>query len=250
MADLKELQRGFTEHLRNPDEFPVPEGLDARRMGIYSDLIFNNLSALLRDFFPVINSILSQAQWARMVRSFFIAHQSSTPYFPEIAGEFVDYLANAQLSADYPDFLVELAHYEWVELAVFMMEEELPATAIPSIQLRDTPLGLSALAQPLAYNYPVHQIRPDYQPGVEEKSAVFLLVSRDLQDSVHFFELQPLAYQLLSDIQQQPGLIADQWFADQASRLGVTDEARFLEQGLAMLEQFNQQHLLEAQPAS
>ena len=249
MSDLKAIQRGFTEHLRNPDEIPVPAGLDARRMGIYSDLIFNNLSALLRDFFPVIHSILSQSHWAQMVRGFFIAHQSQTPYFPEIASEFVDYLASAQLSADYPDFLVELAHYEWVELAVFMMEEELPATSIPPGQLHETPLALSALAQPLAYNYPVHQIRPDYLPGMEEKSAVFLLVTRDQQDSVHFYELQPLAFQLLADIQQQPGLVAAQWFADHAQRLGVVDESRFLEQGLAMLETFNQQHLLEPLPA-
>ena len=76
MSELASIQKAFTEHLRNPDVVPVPAGLDERRMGIYSELIFNNVSALLGDFFPVIRSILKDEDWDRMVRDFFITHQS------------------------------------------------------------------------------------------------------------------------------------------------------------------------------
>ena len=126
MGELSRLQKAFTEHLRDPGHVPVPAGLDERRMGIYSELIFNNVSSLLCDFFPVIRSILSDDAWRSMVRNFFISHQSQTPYFMALSGEFVEYLAQAQLSSELPGYLTELAHYEWVELALFTMDEEHP----------------------------------------------------------------------------------------------------------------------------
>ena len=89
MAELLTLQRAFTEYLRDPDHVAVPQGLDQRRISVYSGLIFNNISALLTDFFPVIHSILAAQTWDAMIRDFFISHQSQTPYFPEISGEFV-----------------------------------------------------------------------------------------------------------------------------------------------------------------
>ena len=99
MGELTKLQKAFTEHLRDPDHVPVPAGLDERRMGVYSELIFNNVSSLLSDFFPVIKSIVSDDAWRTMVRNFFISHESQTPYFMALSGEFVEYLAQAQLSA-------------------------------------------------------------------------------------------------------------------------------------------------------
>ena len=163
MGELQELQKAFTQHLRNPDQVPIPLGLDKRRMSIYSELIFNNVSALLSDFFPVIHSVLSEAQWQRMVRNFFISHQCQTPYFMKIAGEFVDYLANSQLMAGYPKFLPELAHYEWIELALFTSEEELPLANLPDEGLVERPLRISKLAVTHAYQYPVNSISPDMQ---------------------------------------------------------------------------------------
>ena len=78
-SELRRLQRAFTEHLRNPEQVPVPEGLDPRRMSIYSELVFGNLSSLLSEFFPVIHSILAPTAWDRLVREFLVRHQSQTP---------------------------------------------------------------------------------------------------------------------------------------------------------------------------
>lgn len=240
MGELHDLQRAFTEHLRNPDHVPVPEGLDERRVGIYSELIFNNVSSLLTDFFPVIYSILSQDQWDRMVRDFFISHQSQTPYFMELSGEFAAYLGQSQLLGDYPEYLPELAHYEWVELALFTMDEEHPNAEIDLSRLPDTPLTLSPLAQPLAYNYPVHRISPDFQPEGAGSEPSFLLVMRDMEDNVRFFDLQPLSYQLLHDIQENPGLIARDWLAQMAEQLGVEEKSQFISNGFNLLQSFNE----------
>ena len=242
MSELKTLQKAFTEHLRDPDHVPVPTGLDERRMGVYSELIFNNVSALLSDFFPVIRSILTEQSWNSLVRNFFITHQSQTPYFMELSGEFVEHLSQSQLTGDYPVFLLELAHYEWAELAVFTIDEELPDSSLDEESLANAPLRLSPLAWPLAYNYPVHRISPDFQPTEEQPTC--LLVARNEDDAVKFYELQPLAYQLLQNLQENPGLIANEWLSGVAEQMQVEDKSQFVRNGLALLQSFNEQRLI------
>jgi len=241
MSELFSLQKAFTEHLRDPDHTPVPAGLDKRRMGVYSELIFNNVSALLSDFFPVIRSLLSEDQWRQMVRDFFISHQSQTPYFMELSGEFVEYLSHTQMIGGLPDFLVQLAHYEWVELAVYTMDEELPPTTISVADLAMSPLTLIDLAQPLAYSFPVHRISKAYQPTTEE--ATYLLVCRSIDESVKFFELQPLSYQLLHEMQQNPGLIPQQWLSKAAGQFGADNNDEFVSNGMALLQSFNEHRM-------
>ncbi|MBO6558571.1 MAG: putative DNA-binding domain-containing protein [Pseudomonadales bacterium] len=238
MGELKKLQKAFTEHLRNPDHVPVPAGLDERRMSVYSELIFNNVSSLLSDFFPVIKSIVSDDAWQSIVRNFFVSHESQTPYFMALSGEFVEYLAQAQLSADLPDYLTELAHYEWVELALFTMDEAQPdelAGDIGHLQL-----SLSPLAQPLVYNYPVHQISPDFQPTAPGDTPTYLLVCRIPDESVRFFELQPLAFHLLNDMHQTSGLVPADWLQEKADEFEVQEKDEFVRNGLALIQSFNQ----------
>ena len=52
-SELLRLQTDFTRHLRNPDVVPIPQGLDPRRVSIYSELIFNNISNLMSEYFPL-----------------------------------------------------------------------------------------------------------------------------------------------------------------------------------------------------
>ena len=246
MSELKSLQRAFTEHLRDPDHVPVPAGLDQRRMGMYSELIFSNVSSLLSDFFPVIHRILSVAQWNKMVRDFFIAYQSQTPYFIQLAGEFVEYLCQRQIADDLPDFLIELAHYEWMELALFTHPADSPLASVDEDTLGEVPLSLTPLARPLAYQYPVHQISAYFQPTKPAEQAIHLLVIRDASESVRFFELQPMSYQLLQQIHENPGTIANVWLANLARDSKIEDSVKitqFVTNGTALLKSFNQHRI-------
>ena len=243
MTALAQLQGGFTEYLRDPSHAALPQGLDKRRMSVYSELVFNNLSGLLKGFFPVAKTILSASQWDSLVRDYLISHQSQTPYFPKIAQEFVQYLAHRQLSQQLPGFLAELMHYEWMELDLFTRDAEPPDAPIDPSELGSTPLLLSLLAEPLSYHYPVQRIRKDFQPTAPNVTAVHLLVLRDKTESVRFFELEPLSFALLDDMRRQPGLIAMDWFDELAIQLKVDDKTQFTTRGLAMLRLFNE-HLV------
>lgn len=239
-SELFQLQSSFTGHLRNPDLVPVPEGLDPRRMEIYSKLIFHNISSLVSEFYPVIYSMTPEEEWDRLIREFFITYRAETPYFPKLAEEFLQFLLGREGANDTPDYFLSLAHYEWLELGLFISECELPAQILDETKLRNDTLQLCELAIPVAYHYPVHQIQPEWD---EQEQTTYLLLFRDLDDAVRFFELQPLAYELLKTMQENNGLNVVEWLSAKAVELNQSDVDAFVNGGIGLIQQFNQERL-------
>ena len=62
------------------------------------------------------------AAWHALVHDFYRDHRCSTPLFPELPREFIQYLQARDAGAGDPPWLLELAHYEWVELALDLSE--------------------------------------------------------------------------------------------------------------------------------
>lgn len=212
LTGFQSIQRGFTAHLRHPDLCPGPEDVDDRRMQIYRDLIFNNVSSLLATNFPVIRHLLPEGHWRAMVRDFFIRHRAQTPLFHELAQEFIGYLQDERVPdpAD-PPFLLELAHYEWVELALQIDETEPELSGLdPNGDLLEAPPACSPLAWPLSYRYPVHRIAPDFQPAEPPTAPTHLVVYRTRDDRVAFMEINAVTHRLLvlmQEIPHEPGRV-------------------------------------------
>ena len=40
---FKDIQNVFTQHMRDPDNNPAPEGIEDRRIGVYRELVYNNI---------------------------------------------------------------------------------------------------------------------------------------------------------------------------------------------------------------
>lgn len=201
---FKQTQYQFAAYIRDPEHQPAPDSIESRRMAIYRDLFFNNINGTLQNAFPVIRTLFSEEKWLAMVRDFMIRHQCKTPIFVEIAREFIHYLEKERLSEDDPPFLHELAHYEWVELALSIAEPEFVHTPLAEtedcLKLR---FSQSPLAWLLLYQYPVHRISPDSQPQAPADSPVCLLVYRNADDKVKFIELNPVSARLLELLSQQ-----------------------------------------------
>lgn len=202
-------QIAFAAHLRDPDRAPAPEGIEDRRLGIYRELFFNNVEGLLSGNFPVIRDLLGKEHWQQLARDFYREHQSHTPLFPEIGREFLRYLqTRAERGEGDPPFLPELAHYEWVELALTLDENELAGiSSDPDGDLLDGIPVPSPLAWPLAYTWPVQQLRRDFQPGKPPEHPTFLLVLRDRKDTVRFKTIDALTFLLMQALHDnQSGL--------------------------------------------
>ncbi|MNF88362.1 hypothetical protein D3C84_708550 [compost metagenome] len=159
--------------------------------------------------------------------------------FTEISGEFVDYLAEGGGDAlDLPPWGVELAHYEWVEAALLLSDRREPAHDPEGDLLEGVPL-LSSLAWPLAYQWPVSEIGPDYLPQEAPEQPTLVLARRGADQKVHFSRLAPLAHALLDSLQAQR-CTGRQHLQGLAEALGA-DSAAILPQGLALLENLRAQ---------
>jgi hypothetical protein len=200
-TDFAATQRKFVAHIRDPDHQPVPADVPPPRMAMYRELLFNNIDNFLASNFPVIRQLLDEAQWYALAQDFFARHACSSPYFSQIPEEFLAYLQQERDNAgDFP-FLLELAHYEWAEMAVAVAQEPNPAITLLPDDLARQVLALSPVAWPLAYQYPVHKIAPTFLPTEAPAQATFLIVYRNALDDVQFLEITPMTYRLLALLQ-------------------------------------------------
>jgi len=191
-------QYALAAHLRNPEKNAPPAGLEDRRLGIYRELIYNNLEGFLASGFPILRELIEDTHWHNMVRDFLDRHQSHSPYFLEITQEFLQYLQEerGEVAGD-PAFMLELAHYEWVELALDVSESEWPSDVDPEGDLLLGRPVVSPLAWNLSYQYPVHRIGPDFQPETPGPEPTFLIVYRDQRDAVQFMAANAVTVRLL-----------------------------------------------------
>jgi len=198
-ARLRAQQYAFAAHLRDPGSAPPPPGIEDRRMAVYRELFYNSIESLLAGNFPVIRTLLDDGAWHDLVRAFYREHRAHTPLFPEIGREFLRYLeARADRGEPDPGWLPQLAHYEWVELALSLDETEL--ADVPCDPHGDLLAGVpvpSPLAWPLAYAWPVHRLAPDHVPPAPPSAPTFLLALRDRGDAVRFKELTPMTFALM-----------------------------------------------------
>ena len=199
MPEFTRRQYEFAANIRDPGNNPAPQDIEDRRMQVYRELFYNNVENFISSTFPVLHRIYSEAGWHALVRKYFSSHKSRTPLFHEIPREFINWLEHEYTSnpAD-PPFLFELAHYEWVELALSIAEP-------PAVTAQTDPNGdllhgvpvLSPLAWHLAYQFPVHRISPDNQPEQPGDTPTCLVVYRNQDDEVGFLEINSVTKRLL-----------------------------------------------------
>lgn len=203
--DALARQSAFAAHLRDPGSHASPPGIDPARLAVYRDLFFNNVEGLLASFFPVLRSLYEQDDWRALVRAFYAGHRARTPYFLEIAGEFVGFLETGHEPRPVdPPFLLELARYEWLEVVLDVSDEEIPAAGIAAQGdlVRGVPV-INPLAVLARHEWPVHRVAPaNPRPGPEE---TWLLVWRDRGDKVRFQELNAWSAGLFMRLRDNAG---------------------------------------------
>ena len=244
--DFQQKQYAFARHIRDPEHNPAPEGAEDRRMAIYRDLFFNNLRNLLGQTFPVLRKLHTREKWIALIRGFMTDHQAQTPYFLEIPQEFLRYLQESYQpdDSDYP-FLVELAHYEWVELALSVSEATNDLHGIdPDGDLLDGIPVKSAVAWSLAYQFPVHRISTDYKPTEPGDQPTFLAVCRKADDDMDFMELNPVTARLLEMIEADEGRTGRELLEALAGEINYPDRDAFIEHGQGALEQMRAAEIL------
>ena len=198
MTALADTQRAMARFLRDPAGAGAPSGIEPRRLQIYRDLVYRNIEGFISSAFPVLRSLYDDDAWEARVRGFMQEHRCKTPLFLQISEEFLEYLSSLETAHLMP-FEAELAHYEWLELAVDVAEGKVPeqraGEAADRVRAR-----MSPAARLVSYRFPVHRIGPSFQPE-EPGEPVFLLVYRDRESRVQFMELSAASARLLHEIE-------------------------------------------------
>ena len=199
--ELRQFQLSFGKYLRDPENIAIPDGIDSSRVTIYQNLIFNNVKGFIDSCFPVCKTLLSESEWLSLIRNFFVSWRASSPYFHEVPQEFLSFLQQNPRD-NLPPWFLELAHYEWVELAVDTADDTDPSLGNISPETDgDEVIRCNTTLQNVSYAWPVHKISAESIP--ENPENTFLVVYRDNDFNVQFSEINPATSVMLNFIQNE-----------------------------------------------
>jgi hypothetical protein len=232
----QKFQADFGRYLRDPEQEKLPEGVIPRRAKVYEDLLFNNICGFINSCFPICKTILAKDEWENLARAFFRDWRCHSPRFNDIPKAFLDYLSSdVSPELRYP-CLLQLAHYEWVELAVDTFDE----TGI-ELNVPFNGIGVNPTLHNLVYEWPVHKISPDYLPT--EPIPTFILVYRNSKHEVAFTEVNA-ATSALINLFQKGYKKSEDALKELASQMNVEINEAFNAFGLDMIKQLIVQEIL------
>lgn len=238
---FQQYQHRFTQYIRTRESASRPTGVDARRIRVYADLVFNNLKQTVSTCFPVARKVLGERRWNRMLRAFLAQHACATPLFRQIPEEFLHWLENAQ-SEDIPAWLPSLAHYEWVELAIAV--SDIPDVASCRIDpagdlLQGRPV-LAPVMMLLSYPYAVHRISKRFQPEAPDDAPTHILAFRRDRFEVKFIELNTVSARLVG-LLRETGMTGREALQQIAAEMHHPNPEVVMQGGLQVLENLRQE---------
>jgi len=206
--DFVQHQIRFTAWLRDP-QTAAPDDVPLRRMRAYRELLTNNVESAISACFPVLMGLVGESRWRALVDRFFGQHRCHSPIYRDIPAQFLKWLettAPADIRQEFP-FMLELAHYEWMELALDIDPTDIPDNGIdPRGDLLEGVPVLNPLARLLAYRFPVHQIRTDFRPTEPGASTTQLVMVRRRDHGIGFLEVNPLVARLVDALRENRDL--------------------------------------------
>ena len=236
-AGLVDFQRAFTAYIRDPARAPAPVEIPPERMQLYAELVFGNVERVMSNMFPVLKSRLSVCHWHQLAREFFRDHDLHDPLFQSMPREFLRFLENRTPAAHEPPYLLELAHWEWVDYALSIDLTEITRDGIvrDGCLLSSKP-ALNPLVWMLCYQFPVQRFR-DQAPGCDAPpQPTYLVAYRDGEDRVGYLELNAVTARLLELLDGGEYARGEALLQVLAGELGQECNAAFLAAGQTMLE--------------
>ncbi len=228
MKAFQQYQYDFTAHIRDPQNNAKPANVDEERMAVYREGVYNNIFESASVCFPVCQETVGAKDWDATVKRFVATHHASSPIFKDIPQELLSFIETDQAS---PDYIKQLAHYEWVELAVASMQTVAPSLSNETDLMNETPV-LTPAHMLLQYDYPVQKISAQFKP--EETESTHLLVFRKTDFEVSFVALNPMVFVLLNLIKE--GLTGKQALTSLAEQIQHPEPETIIEFGHGVLK--------------
>lgn len=193
-VDLKTYQKQFATAIRFNDAKHMPYAVDEKRLAVYCRLVRNNTLGFIDRCYVEAPKHLSEQQWADLKERFIREGQAHSPFFQDIAGEFLQFCQEKQAVS--PEILA-LMDFENAQL--------LAEVALPNVQSAlhgddDTVMQFSGCAELRQYDYDF--LSSNFQEILPEESKV--LIWRDREFLVYYRLLEDWDFLLLTVLQEQP----------------------------------------------
>lgn len=200
-----------TAFREDPAAFARARGLDTAhqqalatrrdRWLLYRALVRTALEDPLGDALPVTQALLEAAgAWEDAVTAFLASRTVQSPYYREIPAAFVAWLADSRWGQDRWPFLLQLAHYEALELEVVRHPDTPPPPGLHPEPALDRVAVLDPAARNLAYGYAVQHAT--VEAPEPPHACAWLLCHRDAEGSFHVLELTAHVSALLARSQE------------------------------------------------
>jgi len=181
-----QYQHRFAQAIR---EGEAADGLPQERLNVYIRLIRNNIHSFIDRCYTETPQYLDSEEWGRLKEGFVHDARAQTPYFQEIAGEFLQYCQSLPLSDD----LLALMDFEHTQLLAEVAQTDSQASPADSDDLAYT---LSPAAFVRRYQYDVTDELQAAETAV--------LVWRDKEDDVMYQTLDDFDALLLETLADTP----------------------------------------------
>ena len=187
---------------------------------LYRDLVRTALEDPLLDAFPITQALLARdGAWAWAVDAFLASRTVQSPYYRDVAPAFVAWLADSRWGQERWPFLLQLAHYEVLELDVVRHPDEPPPPDLQREPAADRLAVLDPAARNVAYGFAVQAAT--VEAPEPEPTCAWLLCHRDREGVFRVLELTPHVSALLARSQEGQAL------GPAAAELGVEPAAAF-----------------------
>ncbi len=248
---LDDYQTAFASYLRNPKKNQPKVDFLPERVDVYARLIINKISGNLKRCYPLTRDFLGLDRWRDLIRRFIDQHTCETPLYREIPDEFLAFLL-ADGAPELPAFVIDMAHYEWIELTLETAHPETisePDAYQPEL-IEQRPVFNPTLAL-LNYRYPVHTLsrtHPDWSDWLAGKSQpqaqpTLLAGLRGHDERLHFIELNPASQRFL-EIMTQSDMTAIQALNQLAQELNYDSVEPLRAHGQALMQNFIDQQII------
>ena len=178
-----QYQHRFAQAIR---EGEAAAGLPQDRLNVYIRLIRNNIHSFIDRCYTETPQYLDSEEWGRLKEGFIRDARAQTPYFQEIAGEFLQYCQSLPLSDD----LLALMDFEHTQLLAEVAQTD---SQTPPADSDDLAYTLSPATFVRRYQYDVTDELQAAETAV--------LVWRDSEDDV--------MYQILDDFDDFDALLLE-----------------------------------------
>lgn len=194
------IQHELVEYCRMNNE-EVIEGTRLDRLHNYRRLIHTIFWESLADAYPITKSILNEEQWNCLVDDFISNNPCQEPQLFRMPFSLIAFVENNDYCEKFSlPFLIDLLHFEWVEIEVHTMEDLQEEPFETKTDFSTGNIVFNPYLRIIQLKYPIHKLKTEDISLV--KGNYFLLVYRQDNGTVQYLELNVFTTNLLEQLCQ------------------------------------------------